>query len=81
MLIFQLPPPTTSVFELIGVNQDQAQGLFVIRDNQYILDTNVESDYLGTASVSTVIFPFVNLICDLINLIKIEYCIVKLDQD
>lgn len=36
-IITQLPPPLSSSFTLVGVNQDQIQGNYVIRNNEYPL--------------------------------------------
>ncbi|XP_066985998.1 basement membrane-specific heparan sulfate proteoglycan core protein [Macrobrachium rosenbergii] len=38
--ITQLPPPTSSSFQLVGVNQDQFQGNYVIRNRQYPISTS-----------------------------------------
>ncbi|XP_050723887.1 basement membrane-specific heparan sulfate proteoglycan core protein-like isoform X5 [Eriocheir sinensis] len=40
MYITQLPPPSSDSFTLVGANQDQFQGNYVIRDTQYPLSSS-----------------------------------------
>ncbi|KAK8399425.1 hypothetical protein O3P69_003489 [Scylla paramamosain] len=39
MFITQLPPPNGDSFTLVGANQDQTQGNYVVRDNDYPLSS------------------------------------------
>lgn len=36
----QLPPPSSDSFTIVGANQDQFQGNYVIRDSQYPLSSS-----------------------------------------
>ncbi|KAF2367999.1 Laminin EGF domain [Trinorchestia longiramus] len=50
--VSQLPPPVSESFQIVGVNLDQVEGKYVIRDSEYPLQSRyVTTNYLGSAEL------------------------------
>ncbi|XP_045130066.1 basement membrane-specific heparan sulfate proteoglycan core protein-like isoform X13 [Portunus trituberculatus] len=52
MFITQLPPPNGNSFTLVGANQDQNQGNYVVRDNDYPLSSQHLANNRSTTQYS-----------------------------
>lgn len=70
----QLPPPANDSYQLIGVNQDQFKGNYIVRTKQY----QQSSRFLSPQSSNAVQVTFLlSLLLKIFHLYKIDYFLLK----